>query len=160
MSGQGARPLATHHKGAMSAIAAFFQLAISRVRTSSMPAETSSSTSVPSSSKGRFPQPIAIASRRDGLLKSNHGQMLVPADFRRRLPDGAIVDHWTAADGWPLRRFDWPGDPPSARGSILFQGGRGDIFEKYLETFAHREEACRVGNKCVGRSSYRCAHDY
>src|SRR3546814_13201352 len=92
MSGQGARPLATHHKGAMSAIAAFFQLAISRVRTSSMPAETSSSTSVPSSSKGRFPQPIAIASRRDGLLKSNHGQMLVPADFRRRLPDGAIVD--------------------------------------------------------------------
>src|SRR3546814_8207935 len=63
--------------------------------------------------------------------------MLVPADFRRRLPDGAIVDHWTAADGWPLRRFDWPGDPPSARGSILFQGGRGDIFEKYLETFAH-----------------------
>src|SRR3546814_5148499 len=73
----------------------------------------------------------SIASRRDGLLKSNHGQMLVPADFRRRLPDGAIVDPWTAADGWPLRRFDWPGDPPSARGSILFQGGRGDRSEEH-----------------------------
>jgi lysophospholipase len=35
-----------------------------------------------------------------------------------------------------MRAFAWPaaGTP---RGSILFQGGRGDIFEKYLETFDH-----------------------
>jgi lysophospholipase len=36
-----------------------------------------------------------------------------------------------------LRRFDWPSAAASPRGSILFQGGRGDIFEKYLETFRH-----------------------
>ena len=44
-----------------------------------------------------------------------------------------------------MRRFDWParGTP---RGSILFQTGRGDIFEKYLETFAHWHDAgWRVG---------------
>ncbi|MCM8729436.1 alpha/beta fold hydrolase [Hephaestia sp. GCM10023244] len=63
--------------------------------------------------------------------------MLASADFRRHLPDGAIVDHWTAADGWPLRRFDWPADSETPRGTLFFQGGRGDIFEKYLELFAH-----------------------
>ena len=66
--------------------------------------------------------------------------MLVPADFRRRLPPGAIVDTWAAADGWRLRRFDWPAEPGGIRGSILFQGGRGDIFEKYLELFVHWHE--------------------
>lgn len=53
---------------------------------------------------------------------------------RRTLPADARVSHWRAADGWPLRRFDWPG---AGRGAILFQAGRGDIFEKYLESFAH-----------------------
>ena len=41
-----------------------------------------------------------------------------------------------ARDGWPLRSFDWPADR-EPRGSILFQGGRGDIIEKYLELFGH-----------------------
>lgn len=48
------------------------------------------------------------------------------------------MTHWPAPDGWPLRAFTWPapdGRPP--RGSILFEGGRGDIFEKYLEAFDH-----------------------
>ena len=37
-----------------------------------------------------------------------------------------------------LRVFDWPVDEHvQSRGSILFQTGRGDIFEKYLELFAH-----------------------
>lgn len=58
-----------------------------------------------------------------------------PTD-RRAYPEGATIDHWTADDGYPLRRFDWPGEGPP-RGSILFQCGRGDIFEKYLESFAH-----------------------
>ncbi|TGX54029.1 alpha/beta hydrolase [Sphingomonas gei] len=55
---------------------------------------------------------------------------------RRSLPAGARIDRWAAPDGWEHRTFDWPAEGP-ARGSILFQGGRGDIFEKYLESFAH-----------------------
>jgi len=56
---------------------------------------------------------------------------------RRALPPGARVHRWKARDGWELRAFAWPADAPSPRGSILFLGGRGDIFEKYLEAFAH-----------------------
>ena len=55
---------------------------------------------------------------------------------RRAYPAGATIDFWHAADGWRLRRFDWPAVAATPRGSILFQGGRGDILEKYLETFA------------------------
>lgn len=62
--------------------------------------------------------------------------MASPEHFRRAIPDGARVTFWSAPDGWSLRRFDWPAEG-SPRGSILFQGGRGDIFEKYLEAFAH-----------------------
>ncbi len=58
-----------------------------------------------------------------------------PGDYRRRIPDDARIGHWAAPDGWVLRRFDWPAASP--RGHLLFQGGRGDTFEKYLETFAH-----------------------
>ncbi len=61
-------------------------------------------------------------------------QTPTPAPNRRALPVDARVTRWRAADGWKLRRFDWPG---GARGSILFQVGRGDLFEKYLEVFAH-----------------------
>lgn len=60
---------------------------------------------------------------------------------RRAIPAGATIGTWQAEDGWPLRRFDWPADVrganPAPRGSILFQGGRGDVVEKYLETLAH-----------------------
>ncbi len=55
--------------------------------------------------------------------------------FRRAYPSDARITHWLAADGWALRRFDWA-PAGAARGSILFQGGRGDIIEKYLESFA------------------------
>ncbi len=58
-------------------------------------------------------------------------------DIRRAIPAGARVHHWTAPDGWHLRVFTWPADSAKPRGSILFQGGRGDIFEKYLEAFHH-----------------------
>ncbi|MDQ2878445.1 MAG: alpha/beta hydrolase [Pseudomonadota bacterium] len=54
---------------------------------------------------------------------------------RRAIPAGANISIWTGPGGWRFRRFDWPAGTP--RGSILFQGGRGDIFEKYLESFAH-----------------------
>lgn len=55
---------------------------------------------------------------------------------RRAIPAGAVESRWNAADGWPLRRIDWMADGPP-RGSILFMPGRGDIYEKYLETLAH-----------------------
>lgn len=58
--------------------------------------------------------------------------MNAPTSIRRRVPADARVSVWHAPDGWALRRFDWPG---SGRGSILFQCGRADVFEKYLETF-------------------------
>ncbi len=54
--------------------------------------------------------------------------------IRRALPAEAAITRWAAADGWPLRRFDWAG---TGRGTILFQGGRGDVIEKYLEAFEH-----------------------
>ena len=57
-----------------------------------------------------------------------------PAALRRTIPGDAVVDRWTAPDGWPIRRFDRAG---SGRGAILFLTGRGDVFEKYLELFAH-----------------------
>ena len=56
-------------------------------------------------------------------------------DLRRSIPENAVVTRWAAPDGWPLRRFDWPADAP--RGTLLKQAGRADIFEKYLEAFAH-----------------------
>ena len=51
------------------------------------------------------------------------------------MPDDAVLSDWPAPDGWTLRRLDWPS--PGGRGRMLFQGGRGDVIEKYLETFAH-----------------------
>lgn len=62
--------------------------------------------------------------------------MVSPQLYRRAIPAGARISHWNAPDGWQLRRFDWPAEG-NPRGSILFQGGRGDIFEKYIEAFAH-----------------------
>lgn len=55
---------------------------------------------------------------------------------RRAFPSDAIVSMTAAADGWPLRAYDQPARG-AARGAILWLGGRGDIFEKYLETFDH-----------------------
>lgn len=63
--------------------------------------------------------------------------MASPPIDRRAHPADARIARWTAPDGWKLRTFTWPGAHGGARGSILFQGGRGDIFEKYLETLAH-----------------------
>ncbi len=62
--------------------------------------------------------------------------LAAPAFNRRAIPDGAQINHWTARDGAVLRCFAWPVTGRS-RGSILFQVGRGDIFEKYLEAFDH-----------------------
>lgn len=61
--------------------------------------------------------------------------------FRRTLPPGACFSSWRAPDGWTLRRFDCPAGGEGKRGSILFQGGRGDMIEKYLEAVAHWQAA-------------------
>lgn len=52
----------------------------------------------------------------------------------RSIPADAIEGRWNAADGASLRRIDWRPLAAEARGSILFMPGRGDAYEKYLET--------------------------
>lgn len=57
---------------------------------------------------------------------------------RRAIPADAVEGLWKAADGHELRRIDWPG---AGRGSILFLPGRGDFYEKYLETLDEWHQA-------------------
>lgn len=63
-------------------------------------------------------------------------QAAFPAIDRRAIPASAHESRWTASDGHELRRIDWSGanSGTSPRGSILFFPGRGDNYEKYLET--------------------------
>ena len=53
---------------------------------------------------------------------------------RRAIPADAVESRWLARDGFGLRRIDWPAPAKGARGSLLFMPGRGDAYEKYLET--------------------------
>ncbi|MEL6878618.1 MAG: alpha/beta hydrolase [Pseudomonadota bacterium] len=59
---------------------------------------------------------------------------------RRAIPAAAVETIWRASDGHQLRRIDWGADSTrgdgsaAARGSILFLPGRGDNYEKYLES--------------------------
>ena len=64
------------------------------------------------------------------------------AGSRRAIPAGAIEGMWHAPDGHPIRRIDWAAAGGAARGSILYLPGRGDFYEKYLETL---EEWHRAG---------------
>lgn len=56
---------------------------------------------------------------------------------RRVIPAEAVESRWTGPDGWPMRRIDWPRARGACRGSLLFLPGRGDAYEKYLETLDH-----------------------
>ena len=87
------------------------------------------------------------------LLKSNHSQRVEISHVsetaleqinRRAIPVHATESFWTAQDGHKIRRIDWPGleTGGTPRGSILFFPGRGDNYEKYLETL---EEWHRAG---------------
>ncbi len=82
-----------------------------------------------------------------GLPKSNLGQKAdiiqsahsvtasdKPAFDRRAIPSVARESHWTAADGHPIRRIDWPAPETGGKGALLFLPGRGDNYEKYLES--------------------------
>ncbi|WP_239804445.1 alpha/beta fold hydrolase [Croceicoccus hydrothermalis] len=60
-----------------------------------------------------------------------------PDPVRRHIPAQARETRWTAPDGFRLRRIDFDHAADSAtRGSLLFLAGRGDCYEKYLETLA------------------------
>lgn len=61
--------------------------------------------------------------------------MTDPFALRRIFPAGATLSRWQAPDGWDHRRFDWRAARPVGR--LLFQTGRADVIEKYLEIFAH-----------------------
>ncbi len=54
---------------------------------------------------------------------------------RRALPPGAQESLWIAPDGHAIRRLDLTisGDRP-LRGALLFLSGRGDCYEKYIES--------------------------
>ena len=56
---------------------------------------------------------------------------------RRAIPTAAQESRWAARDGHAIRRIDWPVAAGAAKGSILFLPGRGDFYEKYLETLSH-----------------------
>ncbi|WJY19116.1 alpha/beta hydrolase [Alteriqipengyuania flavescens] len=53
----------------------------------------------------------------------------------RVIPAIARESVWKAADGHAIRRIDFAAVNP--RGSLLFCPGRGDFYEKYLETLEH-----------------------
>lgn len=55
---------------------------------------------------------------------------------RRAIPANATETIWTASDGWQIRRIDWE-HATVPRGSLLFLPGRGDHYEKYLETLQY-----------------------
>ncbi len=69
--------------------------------------------------------------------------MIEPSDAvtpplnRRVIPQEAVESGWIAPDGHAIRRIDWAVPQASCRGSILFLPGRGDAYEKYLETLDH-----------------------
>ena len=57
----------------------------------------------------------------------------------RSIPADAAETKWRAADGHEIRSIAWPAPPDDVerKGSILFMAGRGDAYEKYLESFEH-----------------------
>ena len=55
---------------------------------------------------------------------------------RCTLPADLVINTWTAPQGWPLRTFLLAARTP-ARGNLLFLGGRGDFFEKYIDTIEY-----------------------
>ena len=60
---------------------------------------------------------------------------------RRTIPPDATESRWRAGDGFAIRRLDRPPPAGAPRGSLLFMPGRGDAYEKWLESMAqwHRE---------------------
>ncbi len=92
----------------------------------------------------RYDLPNSNYRRQVGIIQAEHistgPETASSVAFdRRAIPPGACESVWTAPDGHAVRRIDWattdPAKPP--RGSLLFFPGRGDHYEKYLETLQH-----------------------
>ena len=68
------------------------------------------------------------------------------AAIARTIPAAAVETFWQAPDGHPIRHIEWPAPAGgAARGSLLFYPGRGDAYEKYLETLEHwRQQGWQV----------------
>ena len=86
------------------------------------------------------PQFEGICKSQD-LPKSNDHQEGVISQVReaidrRAIPLNASESRWLNGGGYPVRRIDWT-VAKGAKGSILFLPGRGDFYEKYLETLDH-----------------------
>lgn len=64
-----------------------------------------------------------------------------PSRVRRSIPVGATEAAWPAPDGQGLRMLDWPAAPGARRGSLLFMPGRGDVYEKWLESLGQWHDA-------------------
>ena len=62
-----------------------------------------------------------------------------PSFDRRAHPPGLRFADAAGHRGWRLRAFDWPAARPS--GSLLFQTGRADFAEKYIEALGHWQAA-------------------
>ncbi len=61
---------------------------------------------------------------------------------RRRHPAALAFAPWIAPDGWRHRAYRWAQAPGAGvRGSLIFQTGRADFIEKYLETCDHFHRA-------------------
>lgn len=63
---------------------------------------------------------------------------------RREIPTHASETMFTLYDGWKLRNIAWPrkkANDPNFKGSLLFLPGRGDHYEKYLESLAELDSA-------------------
>ncbi len=63
---------------------------------------------------------------------------------RREIPSEATESKVTLSDGWQLRNIAWPtikSDSAKFKGSLLFLPGRGDHYEKYLESLAELHAA-------------------
>ena len=70
----------------------------------------------------------------EASIPDNQTSASAAAIDRRAIPEGASESRWQAADGHELRRIDWAANSETPRGSILFLPGRGDFYEKYLES--------------------------
>lgn len=63
---------------------------------------------------------------------------------RREIPKNAHESMFILKDGWELRNIAWPRKNKSAanfKGSLLFLPGRGDHYEKYLESLDELDRA-------------------
>ncbi len=81
--------------------------------------------------------PKSNQTQEDGISHAEKvaNEAIGPTGFdRRAIPNDATESTWAPPDGHAIRRIDWPGNAATPRGSILLMPGRGDAYEKYLES--------------------------